>query len=93
MYYYQQCVIASNKKYHYQFSQAFFPIPKGLSTEEGSYEAWWRLDYDKKRIFQRDENYSAYVLQAFGFTNLNGNRLASHKEKKILHHKPKFCTT
>ena len=58
-----------------RYSEYFFPAKEALDYEKGTYEAWWRVNYDKKENFQKDPNYPAGGLSLFSLRDLKGNNL------------------
>ena len=65
-----------------EFSQLLFPQPKGMNYDEGSYEAWWYVGFDKKDDFKRDPEYSTNTLCLFSLRDLSGSRLLATQKSK-----------
>ncbi|MCM8530982.1 MAG: hypothetical protein NE330_07475 [Lentisphaeraceae bacterium] len=56
-----------------KFSQIFIPSKKTFNYEEGTYQAWWRVNYDKSENFQKDINYPSIGLSMFSLRGETGN--------------------
>ena len=63
-----------------EFSQCYFPSKGAFDYDEGTYEAWWRVNFDRDENFQTDINYAAGALAFLSVRDENGNNLSKKQE-------------
>mgnify|MGYP001991154709 CR=1 FL=1 len=63
-----------------KFSQYYFPSKGAFDFDEGTYEAWWRVDFDKEENFQTDINYAAGGVNFFSLRDAKGNNWSKKRE-------------
>lgn len=63
-----------------KFSQVYFPSKGVFDYDEGTYEAWWRVNFDRNENFQTDINYAAGGLAFFSLRDSQGNNLSKKRE-------------
>ena len=63
-----------------EFSQCYFPSKGAFDYDEGTYEAWWRVNFDREENFQTDINYAAGGLAFLSVRDEDGNNLSKKQQ-------------